>query len=97
MLPLKIEIGRCVGHKPEERICLVCSLNSIEDETHFLLKCNLYNNERQELFRNISIKNSQFQTFSEIDKLKMLVCEEPRLCASFISTAFKKRRSMLYL
>ena len=97
ILPLRIETGRFVGQKPEERVCLVCSSNSIENETHFLLKCNLYSNERQLLFRNVSIKHNQFHTFSEIDKLKMLVCEESRLCASFISTAFKKRRSMLYI
>ena len=59
--------------KTEERIYLVCTSNSIEDETHFLLKCNLYNNERQVLFRNVSIKHNQFQTSSESDKLKMLV------------------------
>ena len=38
ILPLRIKIGRFVGQKPEDRICLYCSSNSIEDERHFLLK-----------------------------------------------------------
>ena len=44
-LPLAIETDRFI--KPEtplkDRICKVCSASSVEDETHFLMECEFYN------------------------------------------------------
>ena len=34
-LPLRIETGRYVGEKPEERLCKICDSQQVEDETHF--------------------------------------------------------------
>ncbi|XP_048252544.1 uncharacterized protein LOC125380687 [Haliotis rufescens] len=39
---LLIETGRYVNIPREERICNLCSLNSVEDEFHFLLVCPVY-------------------------------------------------------
>ena len=46
---LFIETGRyCNPVIPRERrLCKFCSANETEDELHFLLKCNLYNDLRQ--------------------------------------------------
>ena len=38
VLPLRIETGRFVGEKPEERLCTFCGLRVPEDETHFFAK-----------------------------------------------------------
>ena len=46
VLPLRIETGRFVCEKPEERLCNFCDLRVPEDETHFLLHCSFYDNER---------------------------------------------------
>ena len=51
ILPLRIEPGRYVGEKPEERQCTLCNSNCIEDETHFLLECPLYNEQKNNVHR----------------------------------------------
>ena len=48
---LRIERGRYVGEKPEERLCLTC--NSIENEVHFLCKCQKYKYQREMMYDNI--------------------------------------------
>ena len=59
MLPLRIETGRFVGEAEEQRVCIFCQLNEIEDETHFLLKCDLYEEERVSLLEDICIESFQ--------------------------------------
>jgi hypothetical protein len=43
-----------------ESLCKNCSANEIEDEAHFLIKCDKLNNKTEELFKLISskVKNS---------------------------------------
>ena len=53
---LQIEKGRY--HKPkkipaEERKCLHCTLNVVEDEIHFLMHCPNYSEERTNLLNNL--------------------------------------------
>jgi hypothetical protein len=53
---LRIETGRYERKKnqagkisileKEEKVCLYCNLSKVEDESHFLLECPLYNHER---------------------------------------------------
>ena len=52
---LAIETGRHVKSKicKEERICKNCDLEEVEDESHFLLKCPLYFQQRTTLMRTI--------------------------------------------
>ena len=38
ILPLRVETGRYIGEKPEERICKICQSGQIEDEMHLLRK-----------------------------------------------------------
>ena len=42
---LRIESDRVKKLELSKRICLHCDLDEIEDETHFLLKCPLYQTE----------------------------------------------------
>ena len=53
---LEIETGRWNKTPREERICKQCILNKIEDEKHFLFECQMYINERQELYNTIETK-----------------------------------------
>ena len=53
ILPLRVETGRYVGEKPEERLCKICDSQQIEDETHFLLHCPFYSVLRDNLFSSI--------------------------------------------
>ena len=50
VLPLRVETGRFVNEKREDRICRLCNLNQIEDQLHFVFHCPLYSNNRDELY-----------------------------------------------
>lgn len=52
---LMIEKGRHFSPKvnPEDRLCQMCSLNEVEDEFHFIMKCPLYKDLRSKLFFDI--------------------------------------------
>ncbi len=49
---LRIETGRYIRSKtPEnERLCLYCTTQAVENDSYFTLSCNLYSHERVELF-----------------------------------------------
>ena len=53
---LRIERGRWVGEKIEERVCMVCLCDDVENEQHFLLECPMYACERARLFEEIRKK-----------------------------------------
>ena len=50
---LRIETGRWIGEREEERVCDVCVCEDIEDERHFLLACPMYVRERVYMFNRI--------------------------------------------
>ena len=68
----------------EERICTLCKTNQVEDENHFLLKCDLYGPLRKKhKFDNC---NDASGLFSE-DNISAL--------AEFVREAFKLREEVL--
>jgi hypothetical protein len=56
---LRIESCRYGRNRLErhERICQLCNTQDIEDEFHFILVCNLYQEIRTKFIKNIIIKN----------------------------------------
>ena len=61
---LRIETGRhCYPKIPaEQRLCRKCESGKVEDEKHFLLDCQLFNDERSVLFDTLS-------SFTEVENL----------------------------
>jgi len=53
---LEIERGRWRREKIEERTCMVCMKDSVEDEEHFLLGCSMYAKQRAKMFEEIKSK-----------------------------------------
>ena len=53
---LMIEKGRHFHPKipPEQRLCKLCSLNEVEDEFHFMLKCTFYKDLRTKMMLDIA-------------------------------------------
>ncbi len=47
ILPIHIETGTFRGTQLDDRICQLCDTQEVEDENHFVCKCNLYNNLRK--------------------------------------------------
>ena len=63
---LEIEKGRHLL-KPlpaEQRICKMCNLNLVEDETHFIMVCPKFTTERQMFLDNVQQFIPSFKTFS---------------------------------
>ena len=54
----------------ENRRCLVCKQNQVEDEQHFLMFCNGYNVLRQELINSILSKDVAFVNLTDHDRIK---------------------------
>ena len=48
---LAIETGRHKKVPRDQRFCKICNSGDIEDEYHFIFKCQLYQNEREKLFK----------------------------------------------
>ena len=48
--PLQIEIGHYNGADIEHHLCSLCDKNEIEDECHVLIRCDMYDDIRSDLF-----------------------------------------------
>ena len=65
--PLRIEtgryesVGRSKGIKAEERVCLCCNRNEVEDEFHFLLQCELYHDLRDQFLNDVQASKKLFE------------------------------------
>ncbi len=77
---------------PNERICLLCQQNCVEDEAHFLFECDLYTAERNQFETDI---NTNFNVLSMENKFQTAF-EHPFRLGRFIKIAMNKRKAMLY-
>jgi hypothetical protein len=71
---LRIEKGRWAKLKPEERTCVFCETDAIEDEAHFMLDCETYEGLRQRMWTRLdSLFSYPVRTWSEERKLNVLL------------------------
>jgi Reverse transcriptase (RNA-dependent DNA polymerase) len=71
---LRIEQGRYVKEAKEERTCVLCNNGRIEDEKHFILECQTYEELRGKMWRKIeSITGEQKEDIPEEEKLNALI------------------------
>ena len=97
ILPLRIETGRWYqGTNLEDRLCEVCGNGEVEDECHFLLKCNAYNDYRAILFRICYFANPGFDSLTDNEKLIYVVNCHERELANYLVSAWNKRRNYFY-
>src|SRR6185437_5891458 len=69
---LRIEQGRYVKEKVEERICKFCDEGKVKDEIHFMLECPLYKGLREEMWsyvRSYAIIYPQKQPATKLSTL----------------------------
>ena len=71
---LLIEIGRHRNIIRNERICLLCTLNEVEDEYHFLLICPAYNE-----LRHLYLKKYYYNSPSMIKLIQLLNCDNVKV------------------
>ena len=82
--------------KPEERKRFHCQ-KITEDERHFLLKCPLYNELREDIYGKITLMDSNFKfKRSQEDQLFYLLINPPRdlqkIVAKYVYDYFELRK-----
>ena len=73
--PLLIETGRYSGIQRENRKCIYCDMDDIEDKFHFVCKCTNYTMSRNAYIPKYYSRNPSMHKFMELlnsDKLKTL-------------------------
>ena len=85
----------------ENRICLFCNLNAIEDEYHVLMECENYNQERMKFFNcvsEISIleQSSDYDTFLHIMNYLGGDVELSEITCDFVSQCLEKKERTLF-
>ena len=53
---LEIDKGRYFGVPLEQRLCKFCNRKCVEDENHFLMECNYYNEIQESFFKVLRTK-----------------------------------------
>ena len=103
---LRIETGRF--HKknnylpPKERVCQMCDISETEDESHFLLTCNLYSDIRKQLWDSLEVHCPNFNQYlvsSKQHQLTYLLSSEGPICKSlgkYCYLAFRRRNEFIY-
>ena len=89
---LAIESGRYTGTERQNRKCIFCTTNDIEDEFHFVLICPSYQNLRMQFIKRFYYRNPSMMKFVQLlnstgKTLKNL--------ALYISKAFEERNLLL--
>ena len=98
---LQIEKGRHHKHPlpRSERFCPSCQ-NEIEDEPHFIIKCPLYDQERENLLQLVRNQSANFDLIpTEFQKFIFILSNEDpivlRGLSSFVYNAFRIRDQFL--
>ena len=96
ILPLRIETGRYINLKPEERLCQQCDTDDTEDEMHFLFSCPLYVNERNNFLTEIYNVCPHAANLSNLDLLKLCFEMYVRKLGRYIDVICQKRKDNIY-
>ena len=92
---LSIETGRHQNIDRDQRKCILCNLNDIEDEFHFVLKCPYYNDVRNALIpKYYRIRPNMFKFIKLLNSSNKTVL---RKLAMYCLTCFKIRENVIYM
>ena len=98
--PLRLETGRYErGRLPvEQRICILCDKNEVEDESHAIFRCSLYDDLRAELMVAANVLNEDFNDMPECDQLSFLLSDECIIIitARVLSSILSRRQRLFY-
>ena len=73
ILPLGIETGRFLNIPREFRLYIMCDKNEIEDETHFLFQCKMYDELREILYIIVQPRFPKFEPLPNKERFKILM------------------------
>ena len=92
---LMIECGRYHNIPREERICKLCKSNEIENEKHFLISCDAYDNIRQDFLTVLTNNTYQREQNLSVDILKSTENETILKLSKFVLSCFELRDKRL--
>lgn len=72
----------------------MCDSGQVENELHFLLEYQFYNELRNQLLSGL---NATVLNLNNSEKLKLLLSEYPRKTARYLVQSLAKRKNHLYL
>ena len=91
ILPLSIETVRYYCIALENRICLLCNLNKIEDEIDIICECKAYSH----IINSFHIEyRKNLDTFDQF--ISILTFHESKVTANFLEAIWNFRKSKLF-
>ena len=87
ILPLRLETGRFVGEPEYQRICKMCDSGQVENELHFLVECQFYNELRNQLLSGL---NATVLNLNNSEKLKTIIVGISKKNSSILGTVIIK-------
>ncbi len=85
------------GTQLDDRICQLCAIQEVEDEIHFVCKCNLYNDLRKTIYRTVEHKHIDFYMYDNKDKFIFLVQKEWKILGNYLVEAWSECTHKLYI
>ena len=106
VLPLRIETGRFHLTKDpvtklyrklniEERTCLICNSNAIEDEVHFLCNCIAFSEPREVLYNNVKSEIQYFDNLDDVEKLAVIVSHFEKSLICYLHSSWNIRQNVI--
>ncbi len=97
---LRIETGRWTKEEEVDRKCRTCFSGEIEDETHFLLNCEVYSTLRTRMYNQIeTVLNNGIEMVNKTQDEKLVILMNPNMkyveineiVKEYVKTAYKRR------
>ena len=96
ILQLRVESGRFINLKLNERLCQLCDLNCLEDDFHFLCICPVYSDLRNNLYLKYSQLLKNFDSLTEGDVFISILKNPTRQLLKYLKCSWKVRKEKLY-
>ena len=79
----------------EERTCLVCNINSVEDEIHFLCHCPMYEEQIKLLFSKITQVYKDFLNMSNVEQLSLIFNNFEKPLIVYLYDSWNNRKKII--
>ena len=98
ILPLEIETGRYYRKAENERLCKLCNMRVVENEIHFVMLCQLYNDLRMILFSRIINIDPLFMHLNTNERFNRIMNQHWReFCNVYLVSAWCRRKAKLFM
>ena len=95
ILPLQVEVGRYYRKALDERICLLCESQVIEDECHFLSYCSFYKTEREKFLLDVNFDLTITQSLPPNELFITFMTSDVKPLLKYVECIWNKRKTLL--